>query len=97
MCAATKPRSTMLLATITPPLANSSKCAAIRSTRAAVDRDFATTKARRSPSRSQCRTATRSDCCKPFYGVDGNLLVDDLPYNREVVEVILDGRFKARF
>jgi hypothetical protein len=32
----------------------------------------------------------------PFYGVDGNLLVEDLPYNRDDVEAILDGKFKPR-
>ena len=31
----------------------------------------------------------------PFYGVDGNLLVEDLPYNRDDVEAILDGKFKG--
>jgi len=34
---------------------------------------------------------------KPFYWVDGNLLVEDLPYNHEAVVVILNGTFKARF
>jgi hypothetical protein len=34
---------------------------------------------------------------KPFYGVDGNLLVDDLPHDHAVVEAILDGRFKPMF
>ena len=28
---------------------------------------------------------------KPFYGVDGNLLVEDLPYNHDDVEAILNG------
>jgi ABC-type uncharacterized transport system substrate-binding protein len=34
---------------------------------------------------------------KPFYGVDGNLLVADLPHHHDVVEAILDGRFKPAF
>jgi hypothetical protein len=34
---------------------------------------------------------------KPFYGVDGNLLVDDLPHDHAVVEAILDGRFKPTY
>ena len=34
---------------------------------------------------------------KPFYGVDGNLLVEDLPHPRETVEGILNGTFKAKF
>jgi hypothetical protein len=34
---------------------------------------------------------------KPFYGVDGNLLVEDLPYNHDDVEAIFNGTFKARF
>jgi len=32
---------------------------------------------------------------KPFYGVDGNLLVDNLPFNHAHVEAILDGTFQA--
>jgi hypothetical protein len=28
---------------------------------------------------------------KPFYGIDGNLLVEDLPYNHDDVEAILNG------
>jgi hypothetical protein len=32
---------------------------------------------------------------RPFYGVDGNLLVEDLEYSRERVESILNGTFKA--
>jgi hypothetical protein len=34
---------------------------------------------------------------KPFYGVDGNLLVEDLPYNHDDVDAILNGTFKPRF
>jgi hypothetical protein len=34
---------------------------------------------------------------EPFYGVDGNLLVEDLPFNDETVEKILNGTFKAEF
>ena len=34
---------------------------------------------------------------KPFYGVDGNLLVEDLPCDHEEVEAILNGTFKAKF
>jgi len=34
---------------------------------------------------------------QPFYGVDGNLLVEDLPHPREVVEAILDGRFMPTY
>jgi len=34
---------------------------------------------------------------QPLYGVDGNLLVEDLPHPREVVEAILDGRFKPTY
>jgi hypothetical protein len=34
---------------------------------------------------------------KPFYGVDGNLLVEDLPHGFETVEKILNGRFKPTF
>jgi hypothetical protein len=34
---------------------------------------------------------------KPFYGVDGNLLVEDLRHPRETVEGILNGTFKAKF
>jgi hypothetical protein len=30
---------------------------------------------------------------KPFYGVDSNLLVEDLPRNFEIVEAILKGMF----
>jgi len=34
---------------------------------------------------------------EPFYGVDGNLLVEDLPYNHNDVEALLNGTFKPRF
>jgi hypothetical protein len=34
---------------------------------------------------------------KPLYGVDGNLLVADLPHDRETVEAILDGAFRPTF
>ena len=34
---------------------------------------------------------------EPFYGVDGNLLVEDLPYNHNYVEALLTGTFKPRF
>ena len=34
---------------------------------------------------------------KPFYGVDGNLLVEDLPHPHEDVEAVLNGTFKPRF
>jgi hypothetical protein len=34
---------------------------------------------------------------KPFYGVEGNLLVADLLLNHAVVEAILDGRFKPTY
>ena len=34
---------------------------------------------------------------KPFYGVDGNLLVEDLPHDHATVEKILDGTFKPQF
>ena len=34
---------------------------------------------------------------KPFYGVDGNLLVEDLPHSHEVVEAILNGTFKPTY
>jgi hypothetical protein len=34
---------------------------------------------------------------KPIYGVDGNLLVEDLPYSHDDVEAILNGTFKATF
>jgi hypothetical protein len=33
----------------------------------------------------------------PFYGVDGNLLVEDLPHDFESVEAILNGTFKPTF
>ena len=33
----------------------------------------------------------------PLYGVDGNLLVEDLEFSRERVEEVLDDRFKRRF
>ena len=33
----------------------------------------------------------------PFYGIDGNPLVEDLPYSHEVVETILNGTFKPAF
>jgi hypothetical protein len=34
---------------------------------------------------------------EPFYGVDGNLLVEDLPHDFESVEAILNGTFKPQF
>jgi hypothetical protein len=34
---------------------------------------------------------------KPFYGVDGNLLVEDLPYKIETVEAILNGTWKPEY
>ena len=34
---------------------------------------------------------------QPFYGVDGNPLVEDLPHDFEAVEAILNGTFKAEF
>ena len=34
---------------------------------------------------------------QPFYGVDGNLLVEDLPHNQDDVEAILNGTFKPTF
>jgi hypothetical protein len=33
----------------------------------------------------------------PFYGVDGNLLLEDLPHPHEVVEAILNGALKPTF
>ena len=34
---------------------------------------------------------------KPFYGVDGNLLVADLPYEMKAVQAVLNGTFKPAF
>jgi hypothetical protein len=34
---------------------------------------------------------------KPFYGIDGNLLVEDLPYKIETVEAILNGTWKPEY
>jgi len=33
----------------------------------------------------------------PFYGVNGNLLVYDLPHDHAVVEAIIDGRIKPTY
>ena len=34
---------------------------------------------------------------RPFYGVDGNLLVEDLEFPRKLVEAILNDTFKTKF
>jgi len=34
---------------------------------------------------------------EPFYGVDGNLLVEELPYDVETVEAILNGTWKPEY
>jgi len=34
---------------------------------------------------------------QPFYGIDGNLLVEDLPHPHKVVEAILNGTFKPTY
>ena len=34
---------------------------------------------------------------QPFYGVDGNLLVEHLPCSHEQVEKVLNGNFKPQF
>lgn len=34
---------------------------------------------------------------EPLYGVDGNLLVEKLDFDKRLVEAVLDGTFKAAF
>jgi hypothetical protein len=34
---------------------------------------------------------------QPFYGVDGNLLVEHLPYSHKDVEAVLNGTFVPQF